>query len=61
MNLHEEETTTRDLVKAVHNQDREAFTSVLNTLMSNKISAAVDAKRVEVAGKVFNNIDTKDS
>ena len=61
MNLHEEETTTRDLVKAVHNQDREAFTSALNTLMSNKISAAVDAKRVEVAGKVFNNIDTKDS
>jgi len=61
MNLHEEETTTRDLVKAVHNQDHEAFTSALNTLMSNKISAAVDAKRVEVAGKVFNNIDTKDS
>jgi len=61
MNLHEEETTTRDLVKAVHASDHEAFTSALNTLMSNKISAAVDAKRVEVAGKVFNNIDTKDS
>lgn len=53
-------STTRELVDALVSGDSIAIENSFNSVMSNKVSQALDSYRIEVAAKMFDKEESVD-
>jgi len=53
-------STTRELVDALVSGDSIAMENSFNSVMSNKVSQALDSYRIEVAAKMFDKEESVD-